>query len=82
MKRYGNITYVLKLSLPRAVELISVAREGEQKENLYRLWLVRYPNYTQETYESFEDFCEKHISKRQVVDARSKEDIMQELLSI
>jgi len=61
---------------------LNAAKEGEVKENLYRLWLVIYPNYTKDNYESFEKFCENRMPKRQVIDTRSTDDIMQEMQQI
>ena len=49
----------MKLPLSKAVALINKARDEAQREKVYRLWLVRYPNYTEKNFETFEEFYEK-----------------------
>jgi hypothetical protein len=82
LHRYGDINYVLKLPLKRALKLIVKAREEETRDALYQFWLARYPLYTEKNYESFNEFCEAANPVRPVTDARTKADIMQELKSI
>ena len=55
------------------------AKTEEQRENAYKLWLVRYPNYTEKYYESFNDFYDKLYPQAVNYDIRSKDEIMAEL---
>lgn len=82
LQRYSNIEYVLKLPLKRAIKLIEVAKEKEIEEYFYRLWLVRYPNYDKNNFETFDEFYEKNKPKKIVKDTRSKDEIMKEILEI
>lgn len=69
----------MKLPIKKSAALISKAREEERKEKAYRLWLVRYPNYTEKNYETFDDFYEKLYPPRVEYDQRSKDEIMAEI---
>lgn len=69
----------MKLPLSKAVALINKARDEAQREKVYRLWLVRYPNYTEKNFETFEEFYEKLYPPRVEYDTRSKDDIMAEI---
>lgn len=62
--------------------ILNYAIEQEQKDYMHRLWLVRYPNYTEENFESFEHFYDKYKPKKVEYDARSKDDIMSDILNI
>lgn len=82
LKRYGNIDYVLKLPLKRANKLIAKAMEEETKEHYYSWWLVRYPLYDKQSYESFDEFYDKIKPKKIIIDTRPKEELMKELIGI
>lgn len=69
----------MKLPLSKAVALINKARDEAQREKVYRLWLVRYQNYTEKNFETFEEFYEKLYPPRVEYDTRSKDDIMAEI---
>lgn len=64
------------------MELVEKAQEEETTEYYYRLWLVRYPLYTEKTYESFSEFYEKANPPKVEYDSRTKDEIMQEILDI
>jgi hypothetical protein len=70
----------MKLPLSHAIKLLETAREQEMREKLYRLWLARYPLYTKDNYETFDDFYEKANPAKIVIDTRSKDEIMAEIL--
>jgi len=72
--------YVLSLSLKRASKLLNKAMEEKRKEETYALWLVRYPSYTEDTFETFEEFYEKLYPPKIEIDTRSKDEIMSEIL--
>lgn len=80
LKRYGDIRYILSLPLNDAIKAVNFAIEQDKKEKLYSLWLVKYPWYDQNTFETFEQFCERSIPKKVTYDTRSKDDIMAEIL--
>lgn len=65
-----------------AVKIINHAMEQEQKEYFYRFWLVRYPGYTKETFETFDEFYDKYKPQSVKYDTRSKEQIMQDIMKI
>ena len=70
---------MLKLPLKRATALINKATEETQRDKYYKLWLVRYPNYTEKNFETFDEFYEKLFPPRIEYDTRSKDDIMAEI---
>ena len=74
------MTYVMSLSLIHASKLLQKAREEKKREDAYQWWLVRYPDYTEENYESFEEFYERLYPPKIEYDTRSKEEIMNEIL--
>ena len=65
-----------------AISLLNHAIEEEQKEKFYRLWLVRYPNYDKNSFETFGDFYDKHKPQKVQYDMRSKDTLMAEILKI
>lgn len=68
--------------MKRSVKLINKAVEEEQREYFYKIWLVRYPEYNEDNYESFEEFYDKYKPKKIVQDNETKDEIMEEILSI
>jgi len=82
LKRYGNIDYVMGLSLKQAAKLISKAVYENNREYYYRWWLARVPMYTKETYETYDDFYDKMNPAKVEYDLRSKDDIMNDILGI
>lgn len=64
----------------RALKLIRKAREEDRRERYYRLWLVRYPSYTEKNFETFEEFYEKIFPPKVELDMRSKDELMAEIL--
>ena len=64
----------------KAIKLIEKAKEEERSEIFYRLWLARYPMYSKNNYESFEEFYDKCVPKKIEYDTRSKDEIMNEIL--
>jgi hypothetical protein len=68
------------MPMRRALKLIRKAREEDRRERYYRLWLVRYPGYTEKNFETFEDFYEKIFPPKVEYDMRSNDEIMAEIL--
>lgn len=64
------------------MDLLNHALEEEQKERFYQLWLVRYPNYTKDNFETFGDFYDKYKPQKVQFDTRSKDEIMNDILKI
>lgn len=77
LHRYGNIEYVMKLPLHRAVKLIRKCAEEAEKEKFYMQWLARLPLMTKETFIPFEEFYQ---STQVTIDRRPKDEIMHEIL--
>ena len=70
----------MDLPLPRAFSLIELAQEEETKEVMFRLYLSDRPNMDKKTFMTFKEYYEKYKPKNIVVDKRSKEQILEELL--
>jgi len=70
----------MRMPYQRAIKLIERALEKETEEFYYRLWLARYPNYTPETYETFQEFYDKARPKKIEYDMRDKDELMSEIL--
>ena len=69
------------MPLHRSIKLIDKALEEERKEHFYRLWLVRYPRYDQNTYESFDEFYDKCVPQKIEVDTKKKKKKKEEKLN-
>ena len=59
LHRYGNIEYVYKLPIRRAVKLIIKAKTEERKAVLFQMWLMRFTLMDKESFVSFRRFYEK-----------------------
>ena len=70
----------MDLPLPRAFSLIEMAQEEETREVMFRLYLSDRPNMDKKTFMTFKEYYEKYKPKNIVVDKRSKEQILEELL--
>lgn len=70
------------MPLHHAMKLIEMAKEEETKEYFFRVWLVRYPNYTEKTYETFNQYLENSRPENVLLDNRSKEEIMKEIIEL
>lgn len=74
--------YVLSLPYRHAMELVEKAQKEANMEFHYQWWLARYPLYTEKTYESFNEFYEKVNPPAVEYDARTKDELMNEILGI
>ena len=70
------------MSIPRSVTLINKAQEEETREALFRLYLADRPNMTEKTAMTFNQYYDKHKPKNIILDNRSDEEIMAEILAI
>lgn len=66
------------MPIKEAMEQIRLATKEEEKELLYRQWLMYLPNMNKETYMGFAEFYKESQPKE--IDTRKTEDIMEELL--
>ena len=80
MHRYKNISFLEKMSFVEIVKITNKANEEEEKEKKYQLWLVRYPNYDKNNFETFEEFYNKCKPQKIKYDNRNKEEIMKDIL--
>lgn len=80
LSRYGDMQYILSLSVKRAAKLYNKAVEEKKRDKAYQWWLARYPTYTKETYETFDEFYELLYPPKVEYDTRSKDEIMNEIL--
>lgn len=60
--------------------MFNKAVEEKKREKAYQRWIVREPHYTQENYQTFEEFYEMLYPPKVNIDTRSKDEIMNELL--
>lgn len=74
------MNYVLSLPIRRAARLYQKALEENKRDKAYQWWLTRLPAYTQDTFETFEEFYELLYPPKIQMDLRSKDEIMNELL--
>jgi len=70
------------MPLKRAIKLISKAQEEELKECAFRYYLTIYPKMKKETFISFEEYYDKFRPQQSVMDNRSKEEVMADILDI
>lgn len=82
MHRYYDMAYINKMPLNAIKRLIKKAKEENDREYLYRFWLVRYPLYNKDNYESFNEFCENLKPTSITYDHRPKHEIMEEILEL
>lgn len=82
LKRYSSIDYILKLPYKKALSLIDKALEEDTREYYFRWWLARYPLYTKDNYEPFEEFYDKVKPQQITIDTRSKDELMTEIQGI
>ena len=68
--------------MTHALKLLEKASDEDKREYAYRWWLVRYPQYTENNYEPFEEFYEKLYPPKVAYDMRPKEELMEELLAL
>lgn len=80
LSRYGDMHYILSLSVKRAGKLYKKAVHKKRREETYQLWLARYPGYTKDNFETFDEFYDKLYPPVVELDTRSKDEIMNELL--
>lgn len=74
------MNYILSLSIRRGYKLYNKALYENKRKQAYQWWLVRYPHYTEENYETFDDFYDRIYPPVVEMDTRSKDEIMYELL--
>lgn len=73
---------MLHLPLKRGIKFLKKAMDEETKEYSFRIYLAAYPNMTKENFKSFNEFWEEVKPENIVVDSRSEEEIMQEIIEI
>jgi hypothetical protein len=78
LHRYGNIEYVMDLSVYRAAAVVAKAREEERKDKVFRLYLADKPYFKDPM--SFEDYYEQVCPAPVVYDHRDKDVLMAEIL--
>ncbi len=67
------------------VELINVANEDELKEYVFRIYLSRYPNMSEDNFISFQEFYEEIKSQNEKpnqTDNKNKTDLINEIKNI
>jgi len=82
LHRYGSIDYVLGLPIKQAIKLITYAKDQEDKEYLFRHYLMIYPSMDKKTYISFDKYYDDAIRPQAKLDTREMDDIMSEIMGI
>jgi len=80
LSRYGDMQYILSLSLRHAFKLYNKALKENRRDKAHDMWLAIMPKYTNDTYETFEEFYDRIYPPKVEMDTRSKEEIMDEIL--
>lgn len=71
------------MPINHAIKLISHAKKKEDKEYLFRHYLMIYPNMDKKTYKSFEDYYEENTRIQNVkYDNRNIDELMEDILNI
>lgn len=58
------------------------AKKQEDKEYLFRHYLMIYPNMDKKTYKSFEQYYQEIIPNKVILDERPMDEIMNEILKV
>lgn len=74
------MSYIRSLPLRRAVKLINKARKLEDRETMFRYYLTILPRM--EKVISFEQFVEENTPRKVIIDTRSQDEIMADILKI
>lgn len=59
LKRYGSIEYLMEMDFMFGHEVVVKALQKEQDERAWEMYLSIYPNMSEKSYMSFEQFKEK-----------------------
>ena len=62
LTRYGNIEYVNNMFWVDGIELIHKAREKEQEEKVWDMWISLYPNMDKKSFMPFSEFHKKQVT--------------------
>lgn len=77
LNRYNNIEFVLSLDVEDGVDLITKAIEQKQEDYLMQRWITHYQHEV-----SFNEFKEKLNITNTPADARTKDEILDEIEEI
>jgi hypothetical protein len=64
----------MNLTLNDGMELLNVLVEEKRREEVWDMWIAVLPNYSEDTYKSFEEFYNELTTPQ--ISTRSKEDIL------
>lgn len=68
----------MKMPFKRFIQLIDKVLKKESEERIWQMWLARYPNMTENTYISFEDFRNKAMTpKKNKNNQQSTEELIE-----
>lgn len=70
------------MDLPFDVSLITHALEHEREVSAWDLWISLYPNFTKDTFVSFDKFMDKLYDNKHVYENKSFADIRTDMLKI
>ena len=67
---------------PQAFKLINKAREQNNNDMLFKMYVTLYPNFDKKSYLTFEEYKNKCMGVSAEMDNRDKETIMAEIMEI
>lgn len=70
------------MPLKKSLKLIGIAQEEETREYAFRIYLAAYPNMDKDKFLTFNEFWEEIKPDTSKYDARSKDEIMKDLIEI
>lgn len=84
LSRYSNVEFVLNLPCGDFIKQILKAREKDNEEKDYKMWLSLLPNMGKENYISFDEF--RNLGKKKQANEirtnKSDEEIIQDVEKI
>ena len=72
----------MRLPLTKALKLVAKAQEEDTRDYAFKIYLAKYPNMTQENFVTFNEFWEEIKPEKKIIDNRSEDEIMKEILEI
>jgi wyosine [tRNA(Phe)-imidazoG37] synthetase (radical SAM superfamily) len=68
--------------LKRATKLLKQAQEEETREYVLKFYLTDRPNMSKDNFKTFNQYFEELAPKKVMLDNRSEDEIMQEIMEI
>ena len=79
---FYSLDYILKLPIKNITRLLIKAREKQEEDMAWDVYLILYQNMNEETFISFDDFYKRRIPVKQEVREKTEEEILKEVKGI